>query len=114
MLQSGGKCLDRGCSRVETLPLLRGGANVWHSLELLRSNEPGYHIHRISPTPLLMSVAEGDVLTPTDLALEAYSRAKEPKQLQLIPGGHFDAYSGPNFEANAGTQTEFLKKWLLR
>jgi len=57
-----------------------------------------------------MTVAENDVLTPTDLALEAYSRALEPKQLQLLPGGHFDAYSGPNFEKNSGVQVEFLRK----
>jgi hypothetical protein len=29
-----------------------------------------------------------------------------------LPGGHFDAYSGPNFEKNAGRQAEFLKKTL--
>ncbi len=69
-------------------------------------------IHRISPTPLLMTVAEGDVLTPTDVALEAYSRAREPKELHLLPGGHFDAYVGPNFERNAGRQADFLKRVL--
>lgn len=61
-----------------------------------------------------MTVAQNDVLTPTDLALEAYQRAREPKQLHIIPGGHFDGYTGPNFEKNAGTQTEFLRKWLCK
>jgi len=69
-------------------------------------------VHRISPTPLLMTVAQNDVLTPTDVALETYSRAREPKQLHLIPGGHFDGYTGSNFERNASTQAEFLKKYL--
>lgn len=69
-------------------------------------------MHRISPTPLLMTVAENDVLTPTDIAIDAYTRAREPKQLHIIPGGHFDGYTGPNFEKNAGCQAEFLKKWL--
>jgi fermentation-respiration switch protein FrsA (DUF1100 family) len=82
------------------------------SVELLRANNPSAHIHNISPTPLLMSVAENDVLTPTDLALEAYSRAREPKQLHILPGGHFDGYTGFNFERNAGKQTEFLKQYL--
>ena len=59
-----------------------------------------------------MTVAANDVLTPTDLAIEAYSRAREPKQLHIVPGGHFDGYSGPNFEKNAGTQTEFLRETL--
>jgi uncharacterized protein len=47
----------------------------------------------ISPTPLLMIVALGDQLAPPDLALEAYSRAKEPKKLVLLPGDHFSPYS---------------------
>ncbi|RMZ88924.1 hypothetical protein DV736_g3847, partial [Chaetothyriales sp. CBS 134916] len=82
------------------------------SIEAFREYNPSAHIHHISPTPLLMTVAQNDVLTPTNLSLEAYSRALEPKQLHLLPGGHFDGYSGPNFESNAGTQVEFLKKWL--
>lgn len=60
-----------------------------------------------------MTVARGDVLTPSDLAITAYSRAHEPKQLQLLPCGHFEAYTGPFFERNAGTQAEFIKKWLV-
>ncbi|KIX10390.1 uncharacterized protein Z518_01472 [Rhinocladiella mackenziei CBS 650.93] len=83
------------------------------TIELFRAYEPQHLIEKISPTPLLMTVASGDVLTPTDLALGAYARAKEPKQLSLLPGGHFDAYSGPFFERNAGTQAAFLKKWLV-
>lgn len=69
-------------------------------------------VHRISPTPLLMTVAQNDVLTPTDIALEAYSRAREPKELHLIPGGHFDGYTGDNFKLNADRQVEFLGKYL--
>jgi fermentation-respiration switch protein FrsA (DUF1100 family) len=81
---------------------------------MLRGNEPAHHIHHISPTPLLMTVAENDILTPTDIAIAAYMRALEPKQLNMLPGGHFDGYTGPNFEQNAGTQAEFLKKWLCK
>lgn len=84
------------------------------SMEALREYNPSSHIHHITPTPLLMTVADGDVLTPTDLAMEAYSRALEPKELHILPGGHFDGYSGPNFEKNAGHQAAFLEKWLCR
>ncbi|KAH0172684.1 Esterase/lipase, partial [Aureobasidium melanogenum] len=82
------------------------------SIEAFREYLPSTHIQHISPTPLLMTVADNDVLTPTDLALEAYSRALEPKRLHLLPGGHFEAYSGPNFEKNAKVQTEFLQTYL--
>ncbi|TVY80262.1 Polyketide transferase [Lachnellula suecica] len=82
------------------------------TIEALREYNPSSHIHHVSPTPLLMTVATNDVLTPTDLALKAYSRALEPKQLNLIPGGHFDGYSGFTFEDSVKVQVAFLKKWL--
>jgi hypothetical protein len=44
--------------------------------------------------------------------MKAYGLALEPKELNELPGGHFDAYCGPNFERNAGRQVEFLKKTL--
>lgn len=84
-----------------------------HSVEALREYQPAAHIAHISPTPLLMTIAQGDHLCPADIAFEAYSRALEPKQLQILKGGHFDGYSGPFFEKNAGTQTEFLRQHLL-
>ena len=54
--------------------------------------EPGAYIGLISPTPLLMIVAVNDHLAVSDLAITAYERAREPKQLVLLSGGHFDAY----------------------
>ena len=66
-----------------------------------REYEPGTWVARISPTPLLMIVATHDTLTPTDLALEAYNRALEPKKLVLLPGGHFGAYTGSGFDASS-------------
>ncbi|OJJ66162.1 hypothetical protein ASPBRDRAFT_60020 [Aspergillus brasiliensis CBS 101740] len=82
------------------------------SVEAFREYNPSTHIHHISPAPLLMTVAQNDVLTPTDIALEAFSRALEPRQLHILPGGQFDGYTGPNFEVNIGCQTEFLRKHL--
>ena len=66
----------------------------FHSVELLRANDPSHMVHRIAPTPLLMTVAENDVLCPTDIALETYAQAREPKELHILPGGHFDGYTG--------------------
>jgi fermentation-respiration switch protein FrsA (DUF1100 family) len=62
------------------------------SVEMFTEYEPISYVPYISPTPLLMLPAQNDVLTPTDLALAAYERAREPKKLQILPGGHFDAY----------------------
>ncbi|HEY2223267.1 hypothetical protein [Actinomycetospora sp.] len=62
------------------------------SVEMLREYSPDSIVERISPTPLLLLVAENDVLTPTELALATYQKAREPKKLVMLPGGHFDAY----------------------
>jgi uncharacterized protein len=62
------------------------------SVEMFTEYEPGSYASFISPTPLLMVVALGDVLTVADLALAAYEAALEPKRLVTLSGGHFDAY----------------------
>jgi fermentation-respiration switch protein FrsA (DUF1100 family) len=62
------------------------------TVELLGEYEPIAYIGRISPTPLLLVVAREDHLTPAHLAIDAYERAREPKKLAILPGGHFDAY----------------------
>ena len=79
------------------------------SVELLMEYEPSVYLERISPTPLLMVVAAGDHLTPTDLALEAYQQAREPKQLVLLPGGHFDAYVKDFDTASSAARDWFLQ-----
>jgi fermentation-respiration switch protein FrsA (DUF1100 family) len=68
------------------------------SVELFMEYEPGTYVSFISPTPLLMVVALGDHLTVADAALSAYERALEPKRLEMLAGGHFDAYVN-NFAA---------------
>lgn len=62
------------------------------SAEMAREYEPGSYVARISPTPLLMIVGSRDTLTATDLALDAYARALEPKKLVIFDGGHYDPY----------------------
>lgn len=79
------------------------------SAELARENEPGIHIARISPTPLLMIVADRDLLTATDLCLAAYEQALQPKQLLMIPGGHFTPYL-EQFE----TTSQAARDWFVQ
>jgi uncharacterized protein len=71
---------------------------IWDNKVTVRSTRwarmyaPGDFIERVSPTPLLMVVASHDHVAVTDLALEAYERALEPKRLVMIKAGHFDPY----------------------
>jgi fermentation-respiration switch protein FrsA (DUF1100 family) len=83
------------------------------TVEMLMEYEPSVYIERISPTPLLMVVAARDHLTPSDLALEAYQRAREPKRLVLLSGAHFDAYV-KDFEASSRAASDWLLEHLGR
>jgi fermentation-respiration switch protein FrsA (DUF1100 family) len=62
------------------------------SVEMFTEYEPISYVPYISPTPLLLLPAVGDHLTPAELAIAAYEKAREPKKLSILPGGHFDAY----------------------
>ncbi|GJJ17777.1 hypothetical protein MTY414_14500 [Mycolicibacterium mageritense] len=94
-------------------------ANVWHNSMTVRSSraarmyEPGSWIDRVSPTPLLMVVALQDTVTVTDLALQAYERALEPKKLVTVAGGHFDPYLG-RFDQAAGAARDWFTQHLTR
>jgi uncharacterized protein len=81
------------------------------TVEMFMEYEPSAFLERISPTPLLMVVAAGDHITPTDLALAAYQRASEPKKLVLLPGGHFDAYI-KDFDAASGAACQWFLQHL--
>jgi fermentation-respiration switch protein FrsA (DUF1100 family) len=82
------------------------------SVEMLSEYEPGAYLPWISPTPLLVCVAREDVLTPSELAIEAYERAREPKRLVLLPGGHFDAYVD-GFDITGAAASDWFSRHLL-
>jgi fermentation-respiration switch protein FrsA (DUF1100 family) len=82
------------------------------SVEMFWEYEPGAYIQWVSPTPLLIVVAAGDHLTVSDLAIEAYERALEPKRLVVLPGGHFEAYT-TGFDGAAGAATDWFTTHLM-
>jgi uncharacterized protein len=82
------------------------------SVEMFWDYEPGTYLPWISPTPLLMVVAQGDHLTVSDLAIGAYERAREPKRLEILAGGHFDAYIA-DFERSSGAARDWFAQHLM-
>lgn len=82
------------------------------SVEMFVDYEPGAYISMIAPTPLLVVVAAGDHLTVADLTVAAYEEAREPKQLVVLPSGHFDAYVGEAFAISSAAQRAWFKKHL--
>jgi fermentation-respiration switch protein FrsA (DUF1100 family) len=79
------------------------------SIEMFWEYEPGAYLPHVSPTPLLMVVASGDHLTVSDLAIDAFERAREPKKLEILPGGHFDAYIADFERSSAVARDWFLE-----
>lgn len=82
------------------------------SLEMLGEYEPAAYLPYISPTPLLLLPAAQDHLTPTALATAAFEQAHEPKQLAVLPGGHFGAYVGQGFDASSTAARDWFLKHL--
>jgi fermentation-respiration switch protein FrsA (DUF1100 family) len=78
-----------------------------------RSYDPGRFISRISPTPLLMVVAAEDTTAPTDLALQAYQQALEPKSLHMIGGGHYSPYHD-RFDESSSAATQWFTTNLVK
>jgi hypothetical protein len=97
---------------------MRDRAPTWRnevtlrSVELFLEYEPHVYLPLISPTPLMMVVASGDHLTVQDIALKHYAKALEPKRLLLLPGGHFDAYTGEVFQHNSAEQLAWFRQHL--
>lgn len=81
------------------------------SVEMFTEYEPGAYIEWVSPTPLLLVVALGDHLTVADEALAAFERAREPKKLVTLAGGHFDAYV-KDFAAASAPAAEWFARHL--
>lgn len=87
-----------------TLTLQSGGGDVVF--------DPGVCVPRVAPTALLMVVASEDRLAPTDIAITSYSRAGQPKRLELLDGDHFVDYEGAAFDKACATMREFLLEHL--
>ena len=44
----------------------------------------------------------------SDLAIDAYERAREPKKLEILRGGHFDAYIADFERSSAAARDWFV------
>lgn len=90
----------------------------WENKVTLRSVEnsgefePLNYISLISPVPILFIVAKTDTVNTTDLAMQAYTNALEPKKLVLIDGDHFSPYT-EQFDICSAAATDWFMKHLL-
>ena len=82
------------------------------SLEAVASYMPVNHTKRISPTPLLMIVAERDEVTPLEPQLRAFDNAREPKRLVRLDCQHYDVYVEPLVEHTAAVARDWFLEHL--
>ena len=94
--------------------LAHGPGTGWQNhFTLSMSAEPPFDpfvcVSHVAPAAvLLMVVATHDVVASTEVALAAFERAHEPKQLQMVEGHHFVDYQGDGFAHVVGVMTDFL------
>jgi fermentation-respiration switch protein FrsA (DUF1100 family) len=105
-LYPSGESRDYFLSATKDAPNWRNEVTL-RSMEFARSYEPGIYVPFISPTPLQMIIGLKDFITCTDLELEAYNRALEPKRLVLLAGGHFAPYV-EEFELSSGAARDWF------
>jgi hypothetical protein len=101
---------------VSQVPLISGHDNLRALVRAdfiagLREQFEADRLARFNGEPPVMVpvVAEGDHLVPAELAIAAYEKAHQPKELVILPGGHFDAYT-VGFETSSGR----ARDWFVR
>jgi hypothetical protein len=82
------------------------------SLDLRLEYEAMPYLERISPTPLLMIIADHDLITPADIALRAFDCALEPKKAVLIHGDHYVPYLREFHQSSAAARDWFVQHLL--
>ena len=89
---AGRESYDAYMTLSKNTPTWFNGVTV-ESMEKIREYDPTRYIHLITPTPLLIIGAEHDSLIPATLLDEAFERAREPKEMIMLPCRHFDVYT---------------------
>ena len=70
-------------------------------------------IDRIAPRPLLMiTVSDYDIGHPARDVVEAFERARQPKELLVLPSSQLGLYSGEGLQDSLRCQLEFLSRHL--
>lgn len=115
----GEACILSGQESYDAFTALSVNAPTWQngvtvaSMEKIREYDPTRYIHLIAPTPLLIIGAKHDSLIPANLVAEAYERAREPKEMLMLPCRHFDVYGGePWFSLAADAAVAWFTKHL--
>jgi pimeloyl-ACP methyl ester carboxylesterase len=72
---------------------------------------PVRHAHNVR-CPVLLQICDHDSITPKSAAEETERELGKYADVKHYPIGHFDIYTGDNFEKSVNDQLEFLNKHL--
>jgi fermentation-respiration switch protein FrsA (DUF1100 family) len=62
--------------------------------------------------PVLLQICENDSITPKSAAQETEKQLGDFAETISYPIGHFDIYTGPNFEKSVSDQLDFFNRYL--
>jgi len=79
------------------------------TMEMYAEYEPAANIDQISPTALCMIICDQDAMTSTEDEMVAFERAKEPKSLVVLPGGHHVVYFEEFDRASTAARDWFIE-----
>jgi hypothetical protein len=83
------------------------------SLEKMREFDASSSIELISPTALLLVLAEKESLgTPIDVNRATYEKARPPKDMIVLPVRHFEMYREPWLSKSADIAISWFKQYL--
>jgi hypothetical protein len=100
------------CQQTAALGVATPEYYTLRSQEFLFAFEPRAYLPLVSPTPMLMLVAQDDKEVGTADQLLGYADALEPKRVVITRGGHFDVHAGEPFRQTCAAVTEWCVQWL--
>jgi uncharacterized protein len=75
---------------------------------------PSDFLDRISPTPVLWTMATQDVVCgPLDFTKGAYDKLQGPKEICILDGEHLPQYFDPGFPKSVDAMLSFLRKYAM-
>jgi uncharacterized protein len=84
----------------------------WDTIEKAFDYRPIDVVDRISPRPLLLIGARYDAPCPIEGYEKLYERAREPKQLVVLPITHYEIYAGKWFEESSRLACQWFERHL--
>jgi fermentation-respiration switch protein FrsA (DUF1100 family) len=83
------------------------------SIEKILEWSPISFVERMAPRPILFLATGGhDIVHPAWAVLDAYERARNPKEIRFLPFGQIELYFEPGLSVSLSNAIEFFRSHL--